>query len=262
MASNKIYLLAANLKHAFMLYEEHATDIMIPEYVKYLKLYGSTEQYFYPLINVDSGNGEQVYYILAITDTGDEKYDVGPHNVYSKMNASVDSISVNGMDVKMIIIPKKCIGLQVSKLGSGEVANYNIGFYKTAVKIISICNGLDGIIKSMYRSSHASSVPYHLIYEDEGIIPTIIKIMEALYYATIACSGVKYSISVEDIIEDKFADFLSKPILSAMNNLLACDPSVAFMNTVTACDSIGADNMHELLDHKFNLACYIRRFLE
>ena len=61
MARNDIYHLATNINHAFMLYEEHATDIMMPEYIKYLKLYGSTEQYFYPLINADSGNGEQIY---------------------------------------------------------------------------------------------------------------------------------------------------------------------------------------------------------
>ena len=44
MARNDIYNLATNINHAFMLYEEHATDIMMPEYIKYLKLYGSTEQ--------------------------------------------------------------------------------------------------------------------------------------------------------------------------------------------------------------------------
>ena len=112
MARNDIYYLATNINHAFMLYEEHATDIMMPEYIKYLKLYGSTEQYFYPLINVDSGNGEQIYYILAITDN------------YPKTSIGVDSISVNGMDVKMIIIPKKHIGLYNSIIMQNKILEY------------------------------------------------------------------------------------------------------------------------------------------
>ena len=154
MARNDIYHLATNINHAFMLYEEHVTDIMMPEYIKYLKLYGSTEQYFYPLINVDSGNGEQIYYILAITDN------------YPKTSIGVDSISVNGMDVKMIIIPKKRIGLYNSIIIQNKTLEYNKGFYKSAAKIISIYNGIyDNLIDVMYMPSQ-SITKYNLIYEN------------------------------------------------------------------------------------------------
>ena len=233
MARNDIYNLATNINHAFMLYEEHATDIMMPEYIKYLKLYGSTEQYFYPLINVDSGNGEQIYYILAITDN------------YPKTSIGVDSISVNGMDVKMIIIPKERIDLYARIVSPNETLEYNKGFYKSAAKIISIYNGIYD----------------NLIYENEGIIPTIIKIIETLYYATIACSGVKCPILVENIIEYEFTSTLRKPILSAINNLLECDASIAFKNTIDACNSIGTDNIHELIENKLDLANDICRVL-
>ena len=249
MARNDIYNLATNINHAFMLYEEHATDIMMPEYVKYLKLYGSTEQYFYPLINVDSGNGEQIYYILAITDN------------YPKTSIGVDSISVNGMDVKMIIIPKKRIDLCTSNIGPNETLEYNKGFYKSAAKIISMYNGIyDNLIDVMYTPSQ-SITKYYLMYESEGIIPTIIKIIEALYYATIACSGVKCPILVENIIEYEFTSTLRKPILSAINNLLECDASIAFKNTIDACNSIGTDNIHELIENKLDLANDICRVL-
>ena len=232
-----------------MLYEEHATDIMMPEYIKYLKLYGSTEQYFYPLINVDSGNGEQIYYILAITDN------------YPKTSIGVDSISVNGMDVKMIIIPKERIGLYASNIGPNKTLEYNKGFYKSAAKIISIYNGIyDNLIDVMYMPSQ-SITKYYLIYENEGIIPTIIKIIEALYYATIACSGVKCPILVENIIEYEFTSTLRKPILSAINNLLECDASIAFKNTIDACNSIGTDNIHKLIENKLDLAHDICRVL-
>ena len=249
MARNDIYHLATNINRAFMLYEEHATDIMMPEYIKYLKLYGSTEQYFYPLINVDSGNGEQIYYILAITDN------------YPKTSIGVDSISVNGMDVKMIIIPKERIGLCNSIIGPNKTLEYNKGFYKSAAKIISIYNGIyDNLIDVMYMPSQ-SITKYNLIYENEGIIPTIIKIIETLYYATIACSGVKCSILVENIIEDEFSSTLRKPILSAINNLLECDASIAFKNTIDACNSIGTDNIHKLIENKLDLAHDICRVL-
>ena len=249
MARNDIYYLATNINHAFMLYEEHATDIMMPEYIKYLKLYGSTEQYFYPLINADSGNGEQVYYILAITDN------------YPKTGIGVDSISVNGMDVKMIIIPKKRIGLYNSIIMQNKILEYNKGFYKSAAKIISIYNGIyDNLIDVMYTPSQ-SITKYNLIYENEGIIPTIIKIIETLYYATIACSGVKCPILVENIIEYEFTSTLRKPILSAINNLLECDASIAFKNTIDACNSIGTDNIHELIENKLDLANDICRVL-
>ena len=249
MARNDIYHLATNINHAFMLYEEHATDIMMPEYIKYLKLYGSTEQYFYPLINADSGNGEQIYYILAITDN------------YPKTGIGVDSISVNGMDVKMIIIPKECIDLYTSIIMPNETLEYNKGFYKSAAKIISIYNGIyDNLIDTMYRPSQ-SITKYNLIYENEGIIPTIIKIIETLYYATIACSGVKCSILVENIIGSEFSSTLRKPILSAINNLLECDASIAFKNTIDACNSIGTDNIHELIENKLDLAHDICRVL-
>lgn len=250
MARNDIYHLATNINHAFMLYEEHATDIMMPEYIKYLKLYGSTEQYFYPLINADSGNGEQIYYILAITDN------------YPKTVIGIDSISVNGMDVKMIIMPKECIDLCTSNIGPNETLEYNKGFYKSAAKIISIYNGIyDNLIDVMYRSSQKSITKYNLIYENEGIIPIIIKIIEALYYATIACSGVKCPILVENIIEDEFSSTLRKPILSAINNLLECDASIVFKNTIDACNSIGTDNIHELIENKLDLAHDICRVL-
>ena len=249
MARNDIYHLATNINHAFMLYEEHATDIMMPEYIKYLKLYGSTEQYFYPLINVDSGNGEQIYYILAITDN------------YPKTSIGVDSISVNGMDVNMIIIPKEYIDLYVSIIGQDKTLEYNKGFYKSAAKIISIYNGIyDNLIDVMYMPSQ-SITKYYLIYENEGIIPTIIKIIETLYYATIACSGVKCPILVENIIEYEFVITLRKPILSAINNLLECDASIAFKNTIDACNSIGTDNIHELIENKLDLANDICRVL-
>ena len=249
MARNDIYYLATNINHAFMLYEEHATDIMMPEYIKYLKLYGSTEQYFYPLINVDSGNGEQIYYILAITDN------------YPKTSIGVDSISVNGMDVKMIIIPKERIGLYASNIGPNKTLEYNKGFYKSAAKIISIYNGIyDNLIDVMYTPSQ-SITKYYRIYENEGIIPTIIKIIEVLYYATIACSGVKCPILVENIIEYEFTSTLRKPILSAINNLLECDASIAFKNTIDACNSIGTDNIHKLIENKLDLANDICRVL-
>lgn len=249
MARNDIYYLATNINHAFMLYEEHATDIMMPEYIKYLKLYGSTEQYFYPLINVDSENGEQIYYILAITDN------------YPKTSIGVDSISVNGMDVKMIIIPKERIGLYASNIGPNKTLEYNKGFYKSAAKIISIYNGIyDNLIDVMYTPSQ-SITKYYLIYENEGIIPTIIKIIETLYYATIACSGVKCPILVENIIEYEFTSTLRKPILSAINNLLECDASIAFKNTIDACNSIGTDNIHKLIENKLDLAHDICRVL-
>lgn len=249
MARNDIYHLATNINHAFMLYEEHATDIMMPEYIKYLKLYGSTEQYFYPLINVDSGNGEQIYYILAITDN------------YPKTGIGIDSMSVNGMNVKMIIIPKEYIDLYFSIIGQNGTLEYNEGFYKSAAKIISIYNGIyDNIIDVMYTPSQ-SITKYNLIYENEGIIPTIIKIIETLYYATIACSGVKCPILVENIIEYEFTSTLRKPILSAINNLLECDASIAFKNTIDACNSIGTDNIHELIENKLDLANDICRVL-
>ena len=249
MARNDIYYLATNINHAFMLYEEHATDIMMPEYIKYLKLYGSTEQYFYPLINVDSGNGEQIYYILAITDN------------YPKTSIGVDSISVNGMDVKMIIIPKERIDLYARIVSPNDTLEYNKGFYKSAAKIISIYNGIyDNLIDVMYTPSQ-SITKYYLIYENEGIIPTIIKIIETLYYATIACSGVKCPILVENIIEYEFTSTLRKPILSAINNLLECDASIAFKNTIDACNSIGPDNIHKLIENKLDLAHDICRVL-
>ena len=249
MARNDIYHLATNINHAFMLYEEHAIYIMMAEYIKYLELYGSTEQYFYPLINVESGNGEQIYYILAITDN------------YPKTSIGVDSISVNGMDVKMIIIPKERIGLYASNIGPNKTLEYNKGFYKSAAKIISIYNGIyDNLIDVMYTPSQ-SITKYYLIYENEGIIPTIIKIIETLYYATIACSGVKCPILVENIIEYEFTSTLRKPILSAINNLLECDASIAFKNTIDACNSIGTDNIHKLIENKLDLAHDICRVL-
>ena len=112
----------------------------------------------------------------------------------------------------------------------------------------------------MYTPSQ-SITKYYLIYENEGIIPTIIKIIETLYYATIACSGVKCPILVENIIEDEFSSTLRKPILSAINNPLECDASIAFKNTIDACNSIGADNIHELIENKLDLAHDICRVL-
>ena len=165
------------------------------------------------------------------------------------------------MDVKMIIIPKERIGLCNSIIMQNKTLEYNKGFYKSAAKIISIYNGIyDNLIDVMYTPSQ-SITKYYLIYENEGIIPTIIKIIEALYYATIACSGVKCPILVENIIEYEFTSTLRKPILSAINNLLECDASIAFKNTIDACNSIGTDNIRELIENKLDLANDICRVL-